>query len=303
MKASREDRIINIISYSALTFVAFLMLYPFWNSLVISFNDGLDTSKGGITFWPRIFTLINYKTVFEDPRIMGAFLISIMRTIIGTTVGVLATSLFAFGLSKKKLKGRKYYTWISVFTMYFGGGLIPFYLLMRSLGLIDKFWVLILVTNFSPAVISVFNMIIFRSFFLGIPKEIEESAKMDGAGYYQLFFRIILQISVPVFASITLFTAVQHWNAWFDAAIFINSPDLIPIQTLLRQIINSNALTQLLQLINGAAADQMLKTRLPFTTKSLTMSTTIIATLPILIVYPFLQRYFIKGIMIGSLKE
>lgn len=300
MKLSWGDKGLQIIICFILTVLGFSTLYPFWNSLVISFNVGSDTSLGGITFWPRKFTLENYDLVFGDGRISQAFMISALRTVSGTLLSVLFTAVFAYGLSKRELIGRKYYMIFCIITMYFSGGLIPSFLLIRGMGMMDTFWVMII-----PGLISVYNMIIFRTFFLGLPAGLEESARMDGCNHFGVLFRIVLPISGPVIATLSLFTAVWHWNDWFSPTIYINDTRLIPIQTLLKQILNSNIVTeQLLQSVgNNAAAQDRLAAAQSVTTRSLSMATTMVATLPIIMVYPFLQKYFVKGVLIGSLKE
>ncbi len=297
MKLAWEDRILHGFIYVFLTALGLLFLYPFWNALMISFNIGADTALGGITIWPRAFTLENYEVVLQDARLLRAFYISVMRTLAGTVLGVLLTAMFGYAMSKKELLGRKYYMILCVITMYFSGGLIPSYLLIRSLGLRNSFWVMVI-----PGLINVWHMIIFRTFFMGLPSGLEESAKLDGANHFQIFFRIVLPLSGPVIATIALFTAVHHWNSWFDASIYITQENLLPIQTLLNQIINSNIATQQLQNVSGAAAD-FLEMNQRVTTRSLIMSTMMVATIPIILVYPFLQRYFVKGVLIGSLKE
>ncbi len=300
MKLSWGDKGLQVIICFILSVLGFSTLYPFWNSLVISFNVGSDTSLGGITFWPRKFTLENYGLVFGDGRISQAFMISALRTVSGTLLSVLFTAVFAYGLSKRELIGRKYYMIFCIITMYFSGGLIPSFLLIRGMGMMDTFWVMII-----PGLISVYNMIIFRTFFLGLPAGLEESARMDGCNHFGVLFRIVLPISGPVIATLSLFTAVWHWNDWFSPTIYINDTRLLPIQTLLKQILNSNIVTeQLLQSVgNNAAAQDRLAAAQSVTTRSLSMATTMVATLPIIMVYPFLQKYFVKGVLIGSLKE
>jgi putative aldouronate transport system permease protein len=280
-----------------LTLLAFSAFYPFWNSLVISFNEGMDTSKGGITFWVREFTLENYKIVFEDSRLMGGFVIATLRTVIGTVTAILATSIFAYGMSKRELMGRKYYMIMCIITMYFGGGLIPSYMLIRSLGLFNSFWVFII-----PALVSVWNMIIFRTFFQGLPQGLEESAKIDGCGYWGTFLRIVLPLSGPVIATLSLFTAVNHWNEWFVASIYITKEELMPIQTILRQILFSNIASEQLSNVDASSIAHINSAK-KITSKSLTMATIMVATIPIVCVYPFLQRFFVKGVLVGSLKE
>lgn len=300
MKMSWEDRVLQSVIYVLLLLLGFSTLYPFWNSLVISFNVGSDTALGGITFWPRKWTLENYEIVLKDSRLLRAFVISVLRTVTGTLLSIFFTALFAYALSKRYLIGRKLYMIFCIITLYFSGGLIPFFLLVRSLGMMNTFWVMIV-----PGIISVWNMIIFRTFFLQLPDGLEESAKIDGCGYFNTFFRIVVPVSGPVLATLSLFTAVGHWNDWFGPSIFINEERLLPIQTVLKQIINSNIVTeQLLQATGGnAAALDALNRGQSVTTKSLTMATMMVATLPIVMVYPFLQKYFVKGVLIGSLKE
>ena len=292
-----RDRVMVACIYVFLTLLAFTTFYPFWNSFVISLNEGRDTAIGGITFFPRNFTLENYAIVFQDDRLMNGFMISVLRTVVGTVTAIIATSIFAYGMSKRELIGRKYYMILSVITMYFGGGLIPTFLLIRSLGLMDSFWVYII-----PSLISVWNMIIFRTFFQGLPVGLEESAKIDGCGNWGTFFRIILPLSGPVIATLALFTAVGHWNEWFLASIYISTEHLLPIQTILKQILDSNIASEQIANLDAAsyARMQQMKT---VTGKSLSMATMMVATLPIVMIYPFVQKYFVKGVLVGSLKE
>ncbi len=287
-----------IISF-LLVLLGFSTLYPFWNSLVLSLNVGSDTAMGGVTFWPRKWTLENYDIVLQDTRLLQAFMISVFRTVFGTVLSIFFTALFAYALSKRGLIGRKYYMIFCIITLYFSGGLIPSFLLIRELGMMNTFWVMVI-----PGFISVWNMIIFRTFFLELPDGLEESAKIDGCNDFGIFFRIVIPISGPVIATLSLFTAVGHWNDWFGPSIFINQENLLPIQTVLKQILNSNIVTsQMLEATGGnaAALDAMSKAQ-TVTTKSLTMATMMVATLPIILVYPFVQKYFVKGVLIGSLK-
>ncbi|RXZ79961.1 carbohydrate ABC transporter permease [Paenibacillaceae bacterium] len=291
------DRVMLICFYTFLIVLSISAFYPFWNALVVSFNLGVDTSKGGVTFWPRVFTLENYEIVLKDNRLINGFFIAVSRTIVGTITAILMTAILAYGMTKRELIGRKAYMVYFIFTMYFNGGLIPTFLLFRSMGLMNSFWVFII-----PALISVWNMIIFRTFFRGLPAGLEESAQMDGCTNWGIFFRIILPLSGPVIATLGLFTAVSHWNDWFVASIYINNEKLLPIQTMLRQILNANIVTDMSNNIDTASQARMDSLR-TITTKSLTMATMMVATLPIVMVYPFIQKYFVKGVLIGSLKE
>ncbi|MGO4788330.1 carbohydrate ABC transporter permease [Paenibacillus sp. 2KB_20] len=296
-RISTGDKIVLVLIYTFLTLLAFSALYPFWNAVAVSFNQGVDTAKGGITFWPREFTLENYKIILDDDRLANGFFISVSRTIVGTATSIFMTALLAFGMTRTYLIGRNFYMVFLVFTMYFSGGLIPSYLLIRSLGMMNSFWVFII-----PTLISVWNMIIFRTFFKGLPVGLEESASIDGCSNWGMFFRIILPLSGPVIATLSLFTAVGHWNDWFYPSIYITSDNLLPIQTILRQTLNANIVTNSNSVLDSASVMLMERSK-QITSKSLTMAMMIVVTLPIALVYPFVQKYFVKGVLVGSLKE
>lgn len=292
-----SDRLMMIFIYVFLIVLSFSAFYPFWNALVVSFNLGIDTSKGGVTFWPRVFTWENYQIVFQDDRLINGFFVSVSRTIVGTVTSILMTAILAYGMTKRQLIGRNYFMVFFVITMYFSGGLIPSYLLTSSLGLMNKFMVYII-----PGLVGVWNMIIFRTFFRGLPVGLEESAQIDGATNWGILFRIIFPLSGPVIATLSLFTAVAHWNDWFVASIYITNEKLVPIQTMLKQILNANIVTELSNSIDSASAVHLDRMK-TITTRSLTMAIMMVATLPIIAVYPFVQKYFVKGVLIGSLKE
>lgn len=291
------DKLLSRSIYFLLSVLAFVTFYPFWNAAVISFNNGMDTVMGGVTFWPRKFTLDNYKIVFEDSRLVRGFMVTLLRTGVGTLLSILATAILAYGMTKQELIGRKYYMIMCIVTMYFSGGLIPSFLLIRELGLMNTFWVLVI-----PGIISVWNMIIFRTFFLALPGGLEESAKIDGCSSWGVLFRIVFPLSGPVLATLSLFTAIYHWNDWFTPSIYINNVDLLPIQTKLQQILNSNIMSEQMSQMDSAAKSHMEQMK-TVTSKSLSMATMMIATVPIMCVYPFVQKYFVKGVLVGSLKE
>ncbi|MCT2193850.1 carbohydrate ABC transporter permease [Paenibacillus sp. p3-SID1389] len=297
MYSSRGDRVMVAFIYVFLTIFSLSTLYPFLNAIAISLNEGLDTAKGGITLWPRSFTLENYEVVFQDERLMSGFIISVLRTVVGTVSAILATAIFAYGMTKRELMGRKFYMLMCIFTMYFSGGLIPTFLLIRNLGMFNSFWVYII-----PSLIGVWNMIIFRTFFQGLPQGLEESAKIDGCGNWGTLFRIVLPLSGPVIATLSLFTAVGHWNEWFIASIYISKEELLPIQTILKQILASNIVSEQTANLDAAAQAHMAQAK-TVTSKSLSMATMMVATIPIVLVYPFVQKYFVKGVLVGSLKE
>ncbi|MDK8190888.1 carbohydrate ABC transporter permease [Paenibacillus sp. UMB7766-LJ446] len=295
MKLSTGDRILKIVIYALLSMLAFVTFYPFWNSLVLSLNVGSDTSSGGVTFWPRQFTLENYAVVFQEKNIYSAYLITILRTVIGTVLALLFTSLFGYAMSKKGIMFKKAYMILAVITMFFSGGIIPYFILVYHLQLYDTFLFLVL-----HGMVNVYNMVIFRTFFMELPDGLEESAKMDGCSNFGVFFRIVLPVSGPVMATLGLFTAVFLWNDWFIPAVFISNQNLIPLQTLLVQIINAGTTASLMTNLNSYAQSMVQNT---VTVKSLQMATMMVATLPILMIYPFLQKYFVKGVLVGSLKE
>ena len=268
--------------------------YPFLNLLAISLNDAKDAASGGIYLFPREFSLDNYKAVFNNDQLLNGFIISVSRTVIGTVVSVLATSMLAYGLSKQELMGRKAYNIICMVTMFFSGGLIPYAVWINTLGLTDSFLVYII-----PSMINVWNMIIMRTYFKSFPKEIEEAAKMDGCSNFGIFFRFVIPLSMPVIATVTLFNAVGQWNSWFDAYIFINKQELVPLQTILMKIISQNSATIEMSKLMG----NKLTSVMSVTPESIKIATIMVATIPIISIYPFVQKYFVQGILIGSVKE
>lgn len=295
------DWIFDIANITIMLIIVFITLYPFINSIAISLNDADDTTRGGITFFPRVFTTRNYELIFKNPRIYNAYMITIGRTVIGTVLGLLFTSMLAFGMAHQNLQGRRFYTILCLIPMYFGGGLIPYYFLVRALGLMNSFWVYIV-----PSLVGIWNMILMRTYFQGIPIALEESARIDGANYFTVFFKIILPISMPIIATIALFIGVGQWNSWFDANMFITKQELKPMQTVLLQIISEAKFAE--QLSKSAAGTGVsvdasnIGKNIKVNVRSITMATMIVTIIPIIMVYPFLQRYFIQGVMIGSLK-
>jgi len=289
--------VFNVILFAALTFS---FIYPFINILVVSFNEPYDAMRGGIYFWPREFSIENYKKVLSDPLIYNAYGVTVARTVIGTLTHLLFTGIFAYGMSRKQLMFKKYYTIFCTIPMFFSGGLIPTYILFRSLGLTNSFWVYII-----PSVISVWNMLILRSFYQGIPDSLEEAARIDGCGDYRIFFQIIAPISVSSFAAIALFKGVDHWNAWFDAYIYINNDKLIPLQTILMRVIDQSAASQLANLQDSVEnfTQSTGDSEGNVTPESIRYATMIVSIGPIVLIYPFLQKYFVKGVLIGSVKE
>lgn len=296
IRRMKKLEIFDIVIYILLAVTAVVTLYPFLNTLAISLNNGGDTMKGGVTIFPRKFTLDNFKVVFQNQRVITAFVLTVSKTVIGTITTVFCTGLFAYGLSKKYLKGRKVYMTLCLITMYFSGGLIPSYILMQKLHLTNNFLVYII-----PGLINVWNMIMMMAFFKGIPEEIEESAKIDGAGDYRIFFSIIIPVSIPVIAVMCLYNAVGQWNSWFDAYMYISDIKLYPLQLILRDIINASTISDMLPGAQSAAA-RTLQNISQVSSRSLTAATMMVTIGPIVFFYPFVQKYFVKGVMIGSVK-
>lgn len=294
---TREDIVFDSINYSFLIILCIVMLYPFLNTFAISLNDANDSVKGGIYLWPRVLTWSNYEHVFESGQILQATFTSVLRTVIGTGTSLLATAMVAYAISRQEFVLRRSVTIIFVLTMYFNGGLIPNFLLMRDLQLIGTFWVYIL-----PGVIGVFNLIVIRSFIEGLPQSLFESAKIDGAGDFTVFFKIVLPLSLPVLATVSLFVAVFQWNQWFDVFLYNSSdPNLSTLQY---------ELMKLLQSSNSQVSSTSVRTALARSTSgantvtpvSIRATMTIVASIPIICVYPFLQKYFVKGLTLGGVK-
>lgn len=286
-----------IILIAVTMFVVFVAtLYPFLNSLAISLNQANDTILGGITIFPRKITFENYKNILQNPTIWKAYGITFARTILGTIGGLLVTGSLAFALSRKNYIGRKYFTIFCLIPMYFSGGLIPSYFLIKTLGFMNTFWVYII-----PLLINIWNMILMRSYFRSIPDALEESARIDGANYFTVFFKIYWPVSTPIIATIALYFAVQHWNDWYTTFVYIQDPDLRPMTNVLLSIINEAKFAEEMVSMGMSEAGNALVGK-QTNVRSITMATMIVSILPIVIIYPFLQRFFIKGIMIGSIK-
>jgi len=298
-KSRLEKIIFNICNSILMLFLVFLTLYPFWNTIAVSFNAAADTTRGGITFWPRIFTMQNYRAVFTSGTIYQAFGVSVARTVIQTVTGVFLTSMLAYALSRKEFIFRKPFTLVLVLSMYINAGLIPNYFLMNSLGLISTFWVYII-----PGMVNAFNFIVIRTYMKKIPESIIESARLDGCGDFVIFFRIVLSLCKPVLATIALFIAVGAWNSWFDTMIYNSDmPELHTLQyKLMEYLQSSQSQAKSAAAIGSMGMAQNLASSM-VTPVSIRAAVTVIAALPILLIYPFLQRYFVTGLNVGSIKE
>lgn len=286
------DYIFDIANHIFLTMLVIVTLYPLYYILIASMSSPAAIAKHGVMmFWPEDITFKYYKAVFENPMILIGYRNTIFIVTVGTTINMLMTIFAAYTLSRKWLMGRKILMFIIVVTMFFGGGLIPTFLLVKNLGLYNSIWALII-----PGAVSSWNIIMMRTYFMGIPDSLEESAKIDGANDFHVLFRIILPVSTPILAVMILFYAVGHWNAWFSASIYLKDKELFPLQLVLRSILISGSLKEMGDTGMGTSSNAR------EISKGLKYATVIVATLPILFVYPFVQKYFIKGIMIGSIK-
>jgi putative aldouronate transport system permease protein len=287
----------NTVNFLIMTGVAVATLYPFLNVLALSFNDAMDAVRGGITIFPREFTLANYQEVFKSDSIPIGFRNSVLRTAIGTVITVFSCSMVAYTFSRKDFKARKLFSIIFVVTMYVHGGLIPVYLLFRALGLFNSFLVYII-----PYVIGVWNVFVIRSYMDNLPYSLQESARLDGANDLVIFVRIILPLSVPVIAAISLFVSVFQWNQWFDNYLYNGREvSLTTLQYELRKVL-SYADIRFSEFAEATdIAERM--ARVTVTPRAMRMAMTMVATAPILAVYPFIQRYFVKGLTIGAVKN
>lgn len=294
MKRHGGEKVFAVLNYTLLGLLSFSIVFPFWRILMLSFNDGIDSLRGGIYFWPRELTWNNYAVIFARSEIMDAYKVTILRTVIGTILSVFLTAIMAYGLSKRHLKGRRFINAMILFTMFFNGGLIPVYLLLKDLHLLNTLWVYII-----PALYQLWYIILFRTFFQQLPASLEESAKIDGANDLTVFFRIVVPLSLPIVATISLFTAVGHWNDWFSGTVYVQDPKLIPLQTLLMKIIQENDSSQMIAGSLSTVSEQSVKS---VTSYSVKMATLVVTILPIVCLYPFLQRYFVKGVLVGSIK-
>lgn len=298
----KEKKVVSdyviIISMVVIMVVVFVTtLYPFLNSLAISFNHADDTILGGISIYPRVPTIANYRQIFTNPTIWKAYGITFARTIIGAAGGLVVTGAMAFGLSRKNLVFRKFYTFFCLIPMYFGGGLIPTYFLIQTLGLRNNFLVYII-----PNLVNIWNMILMRSYFQSVPDALEESSRIDGANYITIFFKIYWPVSTPIIATIALYFGVYHWNDWFMPNIYITNQDLKPMTSVLLSIISEAAFAERMAAAGAASFAGEASKGKQTNVRSITMATMITSIVPIVAIYPFLQRYFLKGIMVGSIK-
>ena len=289
MKKSRTFDVVVIIMFAAL---ALLTLYPFYNVIILSFSNTESVAKHIPYLLPFALDLTGYKTIIQDSDFINSLLVSLFVTIVGTAVNMVLSVIAAYVLSRKYLDGRNMIMSVIVFTMLFGGGLVPTYMVIKDMGLINKVWALIL-----PTAINTYYLIIMKNYFLGLPDGLFEAAKLDGAGEWTMLWKVAFPLSKPIMATFTLFYAVDRWNEWYNALLYINKKALSPLQIYLRDILtslNSQLSTQ---------AQQMMGSTQKVSTSAVQMATIVITALPIMLVYPYLQKYFVNGVMVGGIKE
>ncbi len=289
MKETRGDKIFRVVVAIILLFVNIIMLYPFILVISLSISDPQAVLRGEVVFLPVGFSTEAYNKMITTPNFWMSYKNTIIYAVVGTVITLALTSLTAFPLSVAKFRSRKYLNLYYMITMFVYGGMIPTFLVIRSLHIIDTLWAMVL-----PGALSAYNIMIFRSFFQGIPDSLHESAYIDGANDWRVLFSIILPLSKPVLATIALFTMVRHWNSFFNALLYLNSPDKYPLQMILRNILIGAE-----QLDKDSGFEDFAKRSV---TEALKAASIIITTLPVICIYPFIQRYFVKGVMIGSVK-
>jgi len=289
-----SDQLFEAVVYLILIIVTVVTLYPFLNVLAISLNDSTDSVRGGITIYPRAPTFKNYETIFAFGGLITGLKISVLRTVIGTILGLISASMLAFTISRADFQGRRFVSTFLALTMYVSGGLIPFYILIRDLNMMNTFAVYVL-----PGLVSAFNVFVIRSFIDGIPYALQESAKLDGANDWTIFWRVILPLTKPALATIALFLAVGQWNSWFDTYLYNGSSEkLTTLQFELMKVLQST--TTNADQFRGRNMTEVMRQISP---ESVKMAITIVVTVPILVVYPFLQKYFVKGMTLGAVKS
>ena len=284
-----KDKVFKIITISVVVVIAACCLFPFLHVLAVSFSDKTAVIRGEVLLWPQSFKLSAYKAVFNNKGLMDSMWFTLILTVVYTVFSLIMTILCAYPLSYPGLKLKSPILLYILFTMYFSGGMIPGYLNIKSLGLLDTFWVLVF-----PTMLSTYNMILMKSFFQAMPRELEESAYVDGANDFVVLIRIVLPLSKAMLATIALFYAVSRWNGFMDAILYINDESMYTIQIRLRQMIKASQVSSMMEEIPEMKADLIAET-----IKAACMAFSMI---PVMIVYPWLQKYFVKGVMIGSVK-
>lgn len=292
VKSSPARKIFVVINYIILTAVMFISLFPLIHIFALSLSSNSAAQAGWVTVLPVDFTFDSYQYILRKPEFFKSFGVSVLRVVLGTVISVALTIISAYAMSQpdERFHARKYYVWVFLVTMIFSGGLIPTFIVVKSVGLYNTIWALVL-----PSAVQTFNVILMLNFFRGLPYALTESALIDGANHFQIMAKIVVPISKPSLATVGLFTMVNHWNSWFDGMIYLKDPAKYPMQTYLRNVINS---------VDTASLDlNSVGAMTTVSQKTVTAAQIFLAIIPILMVYPFLQKYFISGMTLGSVKE
>ena len=291
IQRTRGEKIFNVFNVTVLGVVALMALYPFVYTISMSLSSAAEAMRSGLHLYPRDISLTSFEMVLANPDIISGFANSVLRTVTGTALTLFFTCLTAYPLARRELPHRGPLLFLILFTMIFSGGIVPNYLLIKNIGLIDSLWALIL-----PHMLTAFNVIVMKNFFQSIPESLAESAKIDGASEINILARIYVPLSKPVLATIGLWTAVAHWNQWFDAMLYITNDENQVLQTFLQRIVIESSVEMIEQGLVDPNVTQ-------FTPETIKAATVVVTVLPMLLIYPFVQKYFVKGIMLGGVKE
>jgi len=298
IKESVGSRIFDVVNVLLMIALGLVFIFPYINVLAKSFNDAADSARGGITFYPRVFSLENYKAIFADSTTISALIVSVSRVLVAVVLSLLVQFSAAYALSKKQFPGKKFFVTLFMIPMFIAAGQVPLYVLITKLKLMNNFWVYIL-----PFLFSFYNIVIIRTFIQStIPESIEESALIDGANEVIMFFKLILPLSKPILATVALWVMVQHWNDWTATLYYIRKQDLFTLQYIMMQLVKETDRLQKMQQAALEAGLPVEEVKTKISSDSLVSAQVIVTTIPIICVYPFLQKYFVKGIMMGSVK-
>ncbi len=293
IKQTKSGKAFDAFNLVFMVIILIVVVYPFINVLAISFNDGYDAVRGGIYLWPRVFSLENYKFVLEDSSLLRGFFVSVLRTVIGTVTAVLGNALLGYIVSCRQFAGRKFMRILFLITMYFGGGLIPVYLLMTRLGLVNT-----LTVYWLPSIFSAYYMLLCASYIQNLPEALFEAARVDGASELRIFSQFVIPLSVPMLACIAIYVGVGHWNSWFDVNLYSKNGTWDNLQIILYRILNqTNAISKMTDSVMIAEKMRGIQ---PLTVRA---AITIIVVTPILMIYPFFQKYFVSGMTLGAVKQ
>ena len=295
IKQTNADRLYDIVILILISLLLLIILYPLWFVLIASFSDSSEVMKGNVIFWPKGFSFEAYEKVLRDPKIITGYGNTIFYTVAGTLLNLSGTIAIAYPLSRRDFVGRRVISIVLTFTMFFNGGLIPTYLVYKEINIINTPWVMII-----PGMVNVYNMIVMRSFFDSLPYEMHEAAFIDGCGNMKIITRIVLPLSLPIIAVMVIFYGVMHWNEYFSALVYISDQKLKPLQLILRDILITST-SRVSSMMSGGAVNTGEMDRIR-TAESIKYAVAIVSTIPVLCLYPFLQKHFSKGVMIGAIK-